>query len=140
MYVLGRNMWICAIHGSHCAIYGSIVRAGIHGSRRVVASAICRSTGYLQHFFFFSVILFPLLCGFDVRWHTPPCSTVVHIISRQSLLFDIILYCVQPSSLSFLSSLFPVFQYHRPPSYVVVLSSHHMPIPPLPLSLLFFHF
>ena len=48
--------------------------------------------------FFFSFILFPLLCGVDVRWHTSPCSTVVHIISRQSLLFDVILYFVQPSS------------------------------------------
>ena len=36
------------------------------------------------------------LCGVDVRWHTPPCSTVRHTISRQSLVFDIILYFVQP--------------------------------------------
>ena len=48
---------------------------------------------------FFSFILFPLLCGVDVRLHTPPCSTVVHIISRQSLIFDIVLHFVQPSSL-----------------------------------------
>ena len=70
--------------------------------------------------FFFSFILFPHLCGVDVRWHTPPCSTVVHIISRQSLLCDIILYFVQPSSLrsSYLPRLL-YFHYHRPPPYVV---------------------
>ena len=45
VFFVGRNLWICAIHGSCCAICGSLVRAGIHGSRsrRVVASAICRS-------------------------------------------------------------------------------------------------
>ena len=31
---VGRNLWICAIHESRCAIYGSILCAGIHGSRR----------------------------------------------------------------------------------------------------------
>ena len=47
VFFVGRNLWICAIHGSCCAICGSLVRAGIHGSRsrRVVASAICRSNG-----------------------------------------------------------------------------------------------
>ena len=35
-------IWICKIHGSRCAIYGSILRAGIHGSRRLVACAIYR--------------------------------------------------------------------------------------------------
>ena len=69
------------------------------------------------------------------RSHTPPCSTVVHIISRQSLIFDVILYFVQPSSLRYssLPSPFPLyFHFHRPSSYVVLLSSQHMPIPPQP--------
>ena len=51
-------------------------------------------------------------------------------LRRQSLLFDIIPHSVQPSSPS--SSPLPsplVFHYHRPPSYIVLLSSHHMPIP-----------
>ena len=48
-------------------------------------------------------MLFPLLCAKD-RCHTPPCSTVVHFISRQSLLFDVILHFVQQPSLR-LSSL-----------------------------------
>ena len=39
--IVGRILWICKIHGSRCAMYGSLVRAGIHGSRRV------RSTGSL---------------------------------------------------------------------------------------------
>ena len=34
-------MWIWPIHGSCCAIYGSLLRAGIHGSRKVVACVIC---------------------------------------------------------------------------------------------------
>ena len=29
----------------------------------------------------------------------------------------------------FLSPLSPVFNFHRPPSYIVLISSHHMPIP-----------
>ena len=65
-----------------------------------------------------------------------PCSTVVHIISRQSLLF----YFVQPSSLSSSSLSIPsplYFHYHRPPSYAVFLSSHHMPIPLQPCFLYF---
>ena len=68
--------------------------------------------------------------GRCIRWHTPPCSTVVHFISRQSLLFDIILYIVQPYSLRHSSPPSPLyFNFHRPPSYVVFLSYHHMPIP-----------
>ena len=31
---VGRNLWICEIHGSRCAIYGSLARAGIHGCLR----------------------------------------------------------------------------------------------------------
>ena len=60
----------------------------------------------------------------------PPCSTVVHIISRQSLLFDIILYFVQPSSLLSSSLPSPLFlHFLRPSSCILFLSSHHMPIP-----------
>ena len=33
VFFVGRNLWICAILGSCCAICGSLVRAGIHGSR-----------------------------------------------------------------------------------------------------------
>ena len=84
---------------------------------------------YLSFFFiFFSFILFQFVCGVDVRCHTPPCSTVVHFISRQSLIFDIILYFVLCLPL-----FLPLYlHFHRPPSYVVFLSSHHMPIPHQP--------
>ena len=55
---------------------------------------------------------------------------VVHFISRPSLPFDIIPHSVQPSSLYIRPSSFPrSFYFHRPPSYVVLLSSRHMPIP-----------
>ena len=76
--------------------------------------------------------LFLLLCGVDV-WYTPPCSTVIHFVSRQSLLFDVILHIVQPSSLRSSSLPSPLyFHFHHPPSDAVLLSSHHMPIPPQP--------
>ena len=45
-----------------------------------------------------SLHLIPTLRGIDVPWHTPPCSTVVHVFPRQSLLCDIIHHSVQPSS------------------------------------------
>ena len=61
----------------------------------------------IRSFLFFSFVLFPLLCGVDACCHTPPCSTVLHLISRQSLLFDIILYFVQPSSYRFPLFLLP---------------------------------
>ena len=74
--------------------------------------------------------LIQLLCGVDVRWHTPPCSTVVHFISRQSILFDVIIYFVQPSSLRSSSLPSPLyFRFHSFPSYAVFLSSHYMSIP-----------
>ena len=50
-------------------------------------------------------------------------------LRRHSLLFDIILYSVQPSSLRYSSLPSPLyFHFHRPPSYAVFLSCHHMPI------------
>ena len=78
-------------------------------------------------FFFFFFILFPILGGGRC---TITCSMVVHIIRRQSLLFDIILYFVQSSSLRPSSLPSPLyFHYNRTPSYIVFLSSDHMPIP-----------
>ena len=70
-----------------------------------------------------SFILFPILCGLNVR-----CTTVVHFLPRQSLLFESTPHSIQPSSLRS-SSLPSPFHFHRPPSYVELLSSHHMPIP-----------
>ena len=68
--------------------------------------------------FFFLFILFPLLRGVNVWRYTPPCSTVVHSISRQSLLFYIILHFVQPSSLRSSSLPSPLyFHSHCPPYY-----------------------
>ena len=60
-----------------------------------------------------------------------PCSSVVHIISRQAFLSGIIPHSVKPSSLRISSRLPPLyFHSHCPPSYVVLLASHHMSIPP----------
>ena len=58
----------------------------------------------------------------------PPCSTVVHFISRQSLVFDIIVYFVQPSSPRS-SSLPSLINFHFLPSYAVLLPSDHMSTP-----------
>ena len=60
----------------------------------------------------------------------PPCSLVIRFVHRQSLLFDITADSIQPSSLRPSSLPSPLyFHFHRHPSYVVLLSSHHMPIP-----------
>ena len=48
---VGRNLCICDIHGSRCAIYGSILCAEIHGLRRnlwIAQGSIYRSTGSLS--------------------------------------------------------------------------------------------
>ena len=92
-------------------------------------------------------------------YDAPPCSTVVHIISRQSLnsLWCHPLLCPTIFSWVFLSSFSPVlsfYDYHASPYYlrsVPIFSSHvhttstffhvlSLWFPPLLLSLLFFHF
>ena len=87
-------------------------------------------TGNQIFLFFFYVIyiyiMFPLLCGVDVRLDTPPCSMVVQCSSRQFLLFDTILYFVKPSSLRS----FPQFLC---PSYSFI-SLPRIPVPALPTS------
>ena len=64
------------------------------------------------------------------RLYTPPYSSAVHLLPRQSLLPGIIPHTLQPPSPRSSSLPSPLyFHIHRPPSYVVVLSSHHMLIP-----------
>ena len=63
----------------------------------------CIAVFFPGTYFLFLFLLFPLLCGIDVRWQTPPCCTVEHYIRpppRQPLLFDITRHSVQPSSLT----------------------------------------
>ena len=85
--------------------------------------------------FWFVILLLPLHLIHTFMWgrctmtciYTPPCSTIVYFFLRQSLLFDIIPHSVQPSSLRPSSVPSPLyFHFHRPPSYVVLLSSHHI--------------
>ena len=76
---------------------------------------------YELKFFF----LVPLLCGVNVRRYTPPCSTVVHFLP---LVFDVTSHSFQPSSLR--SSYLPptlYFNFHCPPSYILLHSLHHVP-------------
>ena len=64
---------------------------------------------------------------------------VVHSISRQPFLLDIIIQLVQPSPRRHSSLISPLlFHFHHPPSPVVFLYSHHMPIPLNLLSWTFF--
>ena len=68
---------------------------------------------------------------YDTRLHVARSYT--SSADSQSLLFDIILYFVQPSSLRSSSLPSPLYlHFHRPPPYVVFLSSHHKPIPRQP--------
>ena len=61
------------------------------------------------------------------------CSSVVHFLPRQSLLFDTIPHPVKPSSFRPSSLPSPLCSNsNHPPSYVVFLSSHHMPMPSQP--------
>ena len=104
---------VCAMQGMYAATlcachHGNLgwvdrsvlVRLGVRRKRECLCETAFRLYLYTSSwfrvirrtFFFFSFILFPLLCGVDVRWHTPPCSSVIHIISRQSLLFEWILF------------------------------------------------
>ena len=75
--------------------------------------------------FVHACILFPLLCGVDVRRYTTPCSSVIHFIpQQQSLLFDITPHSIQPSSLPS-----PVyFNFHRPffLHSALFFASHHV--------------
>ncbi len=60
---------------------------------------------------------------------TLPCSKaiLIHFLRRHSLIFDIIIFdSIMPSSLPSPS----FFHFHRPPSYVVFLSSLDRPIGP----------
>ena len=64
---VGRNLWICEIHGYRCAIYGSLARARIHGClRNLWILRRVRSTELLlflifSHFYVGSMCLMRLL-------------------------------------------------------------------------------
>ena len=76
---------------------------------------------YRNAFIIVLTVLVPLLCRVGVWRYTPPCSTVVHFLHRQSLLYDIVPRTFRPSSLRLYSppSLF-YFHSNRPHSYVII--------------------
>ena len=91
-------------------------------------TALMTHISYINLEAFFSFILFPLLCGVDVaRSYTSSADSPFSLMSSFTLSNHLLL-CL-PSPL--------YFHYHRPPSYVVFLSSHDMPIP-LQTSFLYF--
>ena len=57
----------------------------------------------------------------------PPRSSVAYSLARQSHLSDIIPHTVQPSSIKPSSSHLSYFYFHRPPSYIVLPSTRHIP-------------
>ena len=82
---------------------------------------------FFSTIFFFSFILFPFVWWYMPVWlgHSLPPPIVP--------LCDIIPHTAQPSSLRASSLPSPVyFHSHCHPSYAVLLSSHHIPIPPQP--------
>ena len=92
-----------------------------HPSKLKNACKVMTSLYYWCFFFLFLFILFPLLCR------------IIHFLPRQSILFYIIPHSVQSSSLRSSSLPSPLyFHFHHPPSYAVILSSHHMHIPSQP--------
>ena len=65
----------------------SVVKAMISLSSRIQKLNLCQAETIILSciavffpgtYFLFLFLLFPRLCGIDVRWYTPPCSTVVH--------------------------------------------------------------
>ena len=89
-----------------------------------------------KHISYLQLLLLPLLHLIStLMWGRctmtyPPCRKDVHFISRQSLLFDSIPHPVQAPSLRTSRLPYPLyFHLHRLPSYVVLLSYYHTPIP-----------
>ena len=106
----------------------------------IVASTIVdrhfRLTGYgtssssVKIIFLILLKFVPLLCWVDVRRYTPPCSPRGHSLpDSPCLLFYITLHSSQPSSPRHSSVPPPLYlHFHRPSSYVVLFSSHHMSV------------
>ena len=74
--------------------------------------------------------LFPLLCGVDVSYETPPFSPVLRVLPWQFSVWQVVPDAIQPpplwsSSPSFLRHL----HRHHSLAYLFVFSSQYMPIP-----------
>ena len=104
---------------------------------------VCRTEGIRREKQFYSDNSKMLNCVFiifvvwilhvvDVRCHSPLCDSVIHLLPQQSLLSEIWSNTVQqppclPSSPPLALPIPP-----SPPSYIILLSSHHVPMPSRP--------
>ena len=83
-------------------------------------------------------LLFPLLCGVDVSYETPPCNPVLCVPSAQFSLRQVVPDAIQPPPLWSSSSSIPRYLHrHHSLAYVFVFSSQYMPIHLNPLSCTF---
>ena len=81
---------------------------------------------------------FPLLCGVDVSYETPPFRPVLRVLQCQFSLRQVVPDVVQPPPLRSSSPSFPRHLHrHHSLDYVFFLSSQYMPIPLQPTFLYF---
>ena len=74
--------------------------------------------------------LFPLLCGVDVSYETPPFSSVLRVLPGQFPLRQVVPDAIQPPPLWSSSPSFPRHLHrHHSLAYVFVFSSQYVPIP-----------
>ena len=71
---------------------------------------------------------FPLLCGVDVSYETPPLNSVLRFLPRQFSLRQVVPGVIQPSLIRSSSPSFPRHRHHSL-AYVFVFSSQYMPVP-----------
>ena len=74
--------------------------------------------------------LFPLSCGVDVSYETPPSSSVLSVLPGQFFLGQVVPDAIQPPPLWSSSPSFPRHLHrHHSLAYVFVFSSQYVPIP-----------
>ena len=82
--------------------------------------------------------MFPLLCGVDIYYETPPFSPGLGVLPGQLSLRQVVSDAIQPPPLWYSSPSIPRHLHrHQSIAYVFVFSSQYMPIPLLPT---FVHF
>ena len=82
--------------------------------------------------------LFPLSCGVDVSYETPPSSSVLSVLPGQFSLGQVVPDAIQPPPLWSSSPSFPRhLHHHHCLAYVFVFSSQYVPIPLQPTFLYF---
>ena len=99
---------------------------------------IYKNTNQQVRYLLLLLHLFPLLCGVDVSYETPPSRPVLRVLLGQPPLRQVVPDAIQPPPLWSSSPSFPrhLHPHHSLP-YVFVFSSRNMPIPLQPTLLHF---